>query len=325
MAIPNLLIEFENFRHSREGFAQIILALQLVGNRPIKWNTPYPLGEFGRNLLQAIYTREFQMDLPLAEAQVYWEFKLSKQTDEGTCWPDLAVRTEQRIILFELKTEAGSIREGQVDEQLALGRHHFPALEVDMIYITTDPIDGAPLVDPRSRYLNLTWSAIADIERSVSVGVAEEQAILAMICDYLDGLQGISSRQKQRKKSKSQATLATNTQSEVVMLAASALVDKEGQIDYDAVLQAFRRTESTRNQQALDLPCKSPNDARRLIDEIERRIKVSNQDASLTPILHTRAWVWTPESRGVAMTESGGINDVEVRVSRYDKVQRSLA
>src|SRR5262245_15589117 len=126
MAIPNLLIEFEKFQHTREGFVQMILASQLIGERPMKWNTPYPLGPFGQDLLRAIYATQFQVDLSLVEAQVYWEFKLTLQMAEGTRWPDLAIRTQQRIILFELKTEDGSIREGQVDEHLLLGRHHFP-------------------------------------------------------------------------------------------------------------------------------------------------------------------------------------------------------
>src|SRR5687767_4360477 len=104
MGIPNLLLEFEKFRHTREGFVGIIFASQLIGERPTKWNTPYPLGQFGRDLLEAIYANQFQVGLALDGAQVYWEFELSLQNAAGSRWPDLAVRTEQRIILFELKT-----------------------------------------------------------------------------------------------------------------------------------------------------------------------------------------------------------------------------
>lgn len=316
MAIPNLLIEFENFRHTREGFVEIILASQLMDQRPSEWNKPYPLGAFGRDLLQAIYTSQFQLDLALEDAQVYWEFKLGPEIVEGSRWPDLAVRTAQRLILFELKTEDGSIREGQVDEYLVLGRDAFPNIDVDMIYITTNPTAGQPPANPQSLYCNLTWATIASLQRSLRQPAApDERAILAIVYDYLDRLGGFG-----KKKSRSKSGASRSATSPMPELA--PVFNEQGKIDFDAALQVFHQVESSGQQAGLELACESPNDAYRIIDEIEEQIRISNEN-STAPILHARAWVWTPESRGEAMTESGRTHHVEIRVSRHKKAQRA--
>ena len=318
MIIPNLLMEFEKFRHTREGFVQIILASQLIGERPVKWNTPYPLGQFGSDLLKAIYATRFQLDLSLAEAQVFWEFKLPLQRNEGNRWPDLAVQTRERLILFELKTEDGSIREGQVDEYLMLGRERYPDIDVDMIYITTNRIDGEPPPDLRSHYCNMTWTAVAALERGLPQPTAvDQQAILAMTYYYFEGLQIITNRHRAGKKATSPLSAGQPTAkpaSEEII----SVVNEQCQIDFEEILETFRGVESSGKQAALELPCESPNDAYRVIDQIKEQLRVSNEN-SAAPILHARAWVWTPESKGQAMTESGRTHDVEIRVSYHTK------
>jgi hypothetical protein len=324
MGIPNLLLLFERFRHTREGLVQMILASQLIGEVPAKWNTPYPLGTFGRELLRAIYATRFQIDLSLAEAEVYWECNICPQGEEAR-WPDLAVWTKERMILFELKTEAGSIREGQVDEYLTLCRRNFPSVDVDMIYITTDRIDSEPASDPRSRYSNLTWAEVSELERSIPGPIAAgERMILEMCCDYLGELQRISNRRSGMYKARrqTQPALKSQPEAETTVPERTPLINEEGLIDLEAILQVFRTVESTGKQEAVDLPCESPKDAYRVLREIDARIGLSNPQAAV-PILHTRGWVWTPQSRGAAMTESGRTHGVEIRVSRHQKAQRA--
>jgi hypothetical protein len=163
MALPNPIIERERKKHTREGFSQYLLPSLILGEGPKKWNTPYRMWPYGLKVVADLCTKAFDGAAGPGDGRFYWEFRLEAPASPAGRWPDLATQTEDRLILFELKTEAGSIREGQVDEYLELARAQFPDLHVDTLYLTRDPVADAPVLPDRARYGNLTWAEVAAI------------------------------------------------------------------------------------------------------------------------------------------------------------------
>ena len=80
----------------------------------------------------------------------YWEFRLAARHDgEDNGWPDLAAVWPDRVLLFELKTEPGSVRDGPGHRYLDLALHHFRTSRVDLLYLTRDRV---PTALPACRY-----------------------------------------------------------------------------------------------------------------------------------------------------------------------------
>src|SRR6266508_2063993 len=163
MPVPDPVHEQQRLaRAGREYYAQFMLACLVLGDRPPGWNVAAGPCERGMHLLD-------RMD-PFSDGgtgqrpDFYWEFRLAARHDgEDNGWPDLAVVWPYRVLLLELKTEPGSVREGQVDRYLDLTLHHFPTARLDLLYITRDRVPSAlNRLPERARYATTTWDRIAD-------------------------------------------------------------------------------------------------------------------------------------------------------------------
>ena len=162
MTLPNPVSERE-YRTGLEGWAQYMLASLLLGERPAGQNRAGAPSPRGARLLELIDAAAFGSS-PSTTPDIYWEFKLQAgDRYEENKWPDLAARWPDRLLMLELKTGSGSVRDGQVDEYLDLALHNYPLLRVDLIFLTKDPIEGHPPGLPaRARYANLTWEVVAN-------------------------------------------------------------------------------------------------------------------------------------------------------------------
>ena len=185
MTLPNPIIEREA-RTGQEGFVHYLFTCLLLGDRPPGGNRGHGLSERGECLLSAIDECCFGT-ASIAEAQVIWEMQLDRRhVEEGLRYPDIGVLTPDRLLLFELKTQPGSVREGQVEEYLERGLHQFPDHQVDLVYLTRDRIAGSPPLTDRSRYSNVTWAYVADlVEHAWPEIVDQESALAHYFADYL--------------------------------------------------------------------------------------------------------------------------------------------
>jgi hypothetical protein len=304
MALPNPIIERERKKHTREGFAQYLLASLILGEGPKKWNTPYQMWPCGRKIAADLCAKAFDDPAGAGDGRFYWEFRLEAPGSPGGRWPDLAIRTEDRLILFELKTEAGSIREGQVDEYLELARAQFPDLHVDMLYLTRDPVADAPFLPDRARYGNLTWADVAAIleVRSADLGDAD-RFVCRLFVEYLE-----------------QVLFPTEVTPEKFVD-----IGKPAEFDWEAadlndgrLLEILDSVERTRSQQVMPIVVASPTEGHRICDEIRELIRGFNM-ASDNKIAHASSWVWTSTTKGTAKSQSGTETGVEIRISYYQK------
>jgi hypothetical protein len=162
MSLPDPDVErLKLAKAGREWFAQYLLASLLLGQPPRRLNTANRPVDRGHQLLRRL---DPWSDPAAPAPDVFWEFRLDAlDAGKENRWPDLAARWPNRLLLLELKTEPGSVRERQVDEYLALGLHNFPDLRVDLLYLTRDRVPSAPHGLPDwARYATMTWNVVAD-------------------------------------------------------------------------------------------------------------------------------------------------------------------
>lgn len=175
-------------RKSREGYVQYLLACLVLGGRPRGWNKPDSPSRAGSALLQAIDRRCFG-DAWVGPSRFAWEHILPADGTGTNLWPDYAALWADRTLLFELKTEAGSVREGQVDAYLERALRQTDH-QVDFVYITRDPVAGVPPLDPsRSRYVAITWHDLLELLVSWALAEApeEEKELALFIDDFVNG------------------------------------------------------------------------------------------------------------------------------------------
>lgn len=163
MSFPNPIIEREK-RQGREGFVEHMLACLIVGDRIPGWNKPAIPCEKGLRLLKTIDKISFGKNDWQQIPKFYCEFELPpKGSFKEKRYPDLALLWDDRVLLFELKTDPGSIRDQQIDEYLELALLVYPKLRIDIVFVTRDAVVGGPKLIPGCSYANITWEKITPL------------------------------------------------------------------------------------------------------------------------------------------------------------------
>lgn len=187
MAVPNPIALFEGLpKAGREWRVQKMLASLVLGDLPATYNTPRTPSDAGARLLRRLDAEAFgasRDDTP----RFVFEFKLlAVEPNAENGWPDLAALWPDRVLLFELKTEPGSVRDGQVDDYLRLALHHYPERSVDLLYLTRDAVYAGPdWLPSRARYANLDWNRVADLLEELWDGKDAEDLYARVFADYL--------------------------------------------------------------------------------------------------------------------------------------------
>ncbi|MEV7968894.1 hypothetical protein AB0O34_23330 [Sphaerisporangium sp. NPDC088356] len=301
MAIPDPAVERINLaRAGREWFAQLMLTSLLIGDRPKRINTAYELCPQGRLLL---YLLDPQARGGAPRPAVYWEFKLEAlHPGQENRWPDLALHWPDRLLLVELKTEAGSVRERQVDEYIELGLHHYPDIPVDFLYITRDRVPSEPSGLPdRAHYSTTTWEHVAEAIDSAWTGADGDDRLHAL--QFATWLRAeLLTGHPWKTEAPSRATPPAKAQSQADELAEA--------LEYAELVQADHK------QRALPYEFATKTDAEDFRSALREELvhRATNGD---TAINHVRPWVWTPSSTGTALSEAGHASGVEVRLSYY--------
>ncbi|MBB5628894.1 hypothetical protein [Sphaerisporangium krabiense] len=310
MAVPDPRVERVKLaRAGREWFADVMLTSLLLGHRPQRFNTPYRLCVQGRRLLHLLDLADGEDADPPA---LYWEFKLDAVTPgEENRWPDLAFRWPHRLLIVELKTEPGSVRERQVDQYLELGLHNHPGIQVDLLYLTRDRVPRAPVNLPeRARYVTATWGVVARaIDESWGGVEGEDGRNAALFARWIrDEL--IPGEPWNR-----QVTAIPDTE---IPQRRDAL---EMGSDADAIAEAMRiadLVQADRRQRAIPYRFSSKAEAEDFRSALRENLLNRAESGDLT-VSHVRPWVWTTTSTGTALTEQGRVSGIEVRLSYYKK------
>ncbi|MFC4529344.1 hypothetical protein [Sphaerisporangium dianthi] len=301
MGIPDPDIERSKLaRAGREWFAQLMLASLLIGDRPARMNTPYAICPQGRVLLDLLDPNHRAGG---SQPTVYWEFKLDAlRPGQQNRWPDLALRWPDRVLLVELKTETGSVRERQVDEYLQLGLHHYPDAFVDLLYITRDRVPSSPSGLPeRAQYATTTWAQVADAIRSSWIDADADGRLHA-------------SRFATWLKADLLAGKPWRTETPVVT---SMPVTATGQVDEMAqAMDLATQVQTDQRQRAVPGVFATKNEADDFRDVLQKEL-VRRAASGDVRVDHVRAWVWTRSSLGTALTDGGKASGVEVRLSYY--------
>ncbi len=280
-----------------ESWAHFMLSSVLAGGRPPGWNRRHGPSEFGREVIRVIDEMTFG-DNRADPPDLYWEFRLDKRPqDDQNGWPDIAMAWPDRIMLVELKTDPGSIRDGQLDWYLQLGAVNHPNSQIDMLFITRDPVPEPPPDMPTgARYANLTWR-----------GLAGELTTISEICD--DGDRQVISRYIEMldelgvlDAGESRATPPTPT------VATTATPD--GWLDQAVAIAGSTARDGV--QRALDVRFASWDEVKLAADRVRDSLDG-------TPAAdHVQAWRWRTASSGEPLTTSGAEVGWELRFSRLN-------
>lgn len=314
MTLPNPILEREA-RAGQEGFVHYLFTCLLLGGRPPGGNQGCGPSARGGRLLAAIDERCFDIEpAPLGSAQsVIWEMQLDRRhPDEGLRYPDIGVLAEDRLILFELKTQPGSVREGQVEEYLDRGLHHFPGHQVDLIYLTRDRIAGITPLTDRSRYANLTWAQVGPfVDRIWPEIVDEESALAHYFADYLRDR--LADRAVTRGAAVTGPTPATNrSTSFVVPVELGPVPEPSGPPSLEMALAVASMVLDDGVQRVYEYPWPSRDGALAFRADVRDAARAAGMD-------RLDAWVWRPESTGKPLSPLGIQTGIELRLSRLSR------
>jgi hypothetical protein len=317
LPVPNPIVERDN-RREREGFVEYMLASLIGGSKPPGWNKPFIPSDRGIIFLKKLDTMCFGHAEWKDPPQFYWEFILpQKAKDKKTRWPDLAATWDNRVLLFELKIEPGSIREGQVDEYIDLALSCYPDRQIDMIYITSDAVAGKPQVKPSCSYINITWEMVIPLIASVWNSNHKdffEAAVANVFADYL--AQTCPDKEKIVSPVRTPSNNSPAIFSEKISLGGNLNMNYEDSA-LGSVIPVALAVEKTGKQGVLNVPVNSLSDGKRLIDEVKNKIRMHNRTGQ-PYIKHVLPWVWNEKtSGGKGVLKEGKNTGYEIRLSYF--------
>lgn len=306
-------MEYENpadmlgrLKLGREESCQRMLTTLILGGTYPRWNTRSRPTADGVRFLRLLDELSFGEATP-PDAEVFvdeLELRPRVESERGGA-PDWAVLWPERLWLIELKTEKGSHRREQLPYYFELGAHHFPAMPVDITYLTGPMTKPAPTVSDGQRYGHLTWQDVLPLVRDVWAG--GDDCRITRIVDVLEQLvDGLEQPWPEWKAAYLEAPL-----SEVVEPAPPA----------DSGLSLLiTATAEDGEQRALDEPVPSLEDLQAL--RLHARELVLKAPAG-SPVKHVMPWVWsgTEKSMGQPLTAAGADQGYELRFSRFEKAQ----
>lgn len=305
MDFPNLLWLRElRWKQGREGFAQYALACLFLGGPPLGWNRPRRLSMEGKRLLSLLDEKYAQNSG--TDPDFFWEFKLGKfPEDRENGWPDLALIWDDRVLIFELKTEAGSHRVGQIDWYMRLAVDRFSDRAIDLVYLTVDPIEAAPKEIPKGvSYHNRLWTEVAEaIDASWQEDSDPMSSNARVFAGYLRDMSASTRRPEIRPPEEKAQVRPTER----------ALLEElpKGLLERCRLLAA--EVVSTGEQRALDWVLKSLEEAKELRRGISSHLTMEPEDS---PLHAVTLWVWTSASSGAALSSGGRKYNVELRISK---------
>lgn len=219
----------------------------------------------------------------------------------------LAALWSDRTLLFELKTEPGSVRDGQVDSYVARALRQVDH-QVDFVYLTRDEVVGAPSGEPdRFRYATMTWLDLLDVLADWAEGAPdEEQQLAAFLDEFVRGelYEGRVVVSVDRP-APSVPVRAESTRRSGNQVALEPEVPSEGAVE--AAVRVAWEVEADGSGRGVNTRLTS----RRAVEHLKAAAK---EALSNNPPAHARPWIWCVDtSTGHALTTAGEETGFELR------------
>jgi hypothetical protein len=274
------------FKFGREEYCQRMLTSLILASLYPKWNSHSVPSEKGSEFLDRLYRMTYQEDLsgPLDFVDEFNLPAIEKDARAGA--PDYAILTPDKLWVIELKTEASSHRKDQMPYYRRLARHHYPKLQLDLLYLTSDMPrqDAGAFAD--CRFSHLFWSEVLNLILDTwgESDISEERLLAMALRRELGNLDRPS-----RTFSLEAAIIR-----EAIKLASDVQTDGK--------------------QKAVEVT------AGGLEDLIEIRARIADAIARDGETPNVRPWIWyEASSGGKALTDLGRSVGCELRLSRYKK------
>lgn len=128
------------------------------------------VGDYGRELLRLLWSRAYRSECPHFD-EMYREYPLPTETDK-LVWPDFALRSKDTLWMIETKTRAGSIRKGQLEEQVHYASSVAKGRSVMLLAVgPSRGIFSCPQNLAEESYAELTWKDVASAVRGATEAV----------------------------------------------------------------------------------------------------------------------------------------------------------
>ena len=284
----------------REGFCQILTTTLLVGGTYPKWGTHNALTDPGVVFFRALDQLSFGTTGWATTPVFIDEITMPKRhDDELSASPDWTLVFEDRIWMIELKTERASHRATQLPHYLDMAAHHYPGRAIDVTYLTGPLTKPAPRLQQGQRYAHLTWEEVLPLYR-VAWGGTDDTRVRRYVDVVRDALGALSTPWNEWRTTFTGTRIPATTTPDPI----------------SAALQLMDATATDHAQRALDHPAQGAQELHNLRLELRDLIRA---EPARSPRRHVLPWVWSPDSTGVPLTESGHEHGLELRFSYYQK------
>lgn len=278
----------------REEYVQRLLTSLILEAPYPRWNSRNEPSTHGLHFLGQVEELSFGTSGHWTAPHFVDELDLPKRhDDEPGSAPDWALVDGERLWMVELKTEAGSHRPGQIPAYYELGRHHFPAHQIDLTYLT-GPLDKEPPSIPDgSRFAHVTWDQVFPLIADTWSRSHPDHVVT--IGTVLADLQAPWSSWRSERLAESNVPDVSITSEDPV----------------SAGVAVARETARDHQQRAVDLPLGDLESLQQARIELRDALI---QDPDLESV---RPWIWQTTSGGRPLTPNGAEVGYELRLSWY--------
>jgi len=282
---PDKLLKF---KFGREEYCQRMLTSLILATRYPKWNSHSKPSEKGSSFLRRLYELTYKESLA-GSLDFVDEFELPAiEKDAIGGAPDYAILTQDKLWIIELKTEAASHRKEQMPYYEKLARHHYPDLNLGLLYLTSDMSRQDESAYGASDFVHLYWSEMLHLISDTWANSEhdEERLLVTALMRELNNL---------------------DRPSKTFSAEASVIRD---------VIRLAVEVQDDGKQKAVEVT------AGGLEDLIELRLRIGRALARDPTTPNVRPWIWyEATSGGKALTQLGRDVGCELRISKYKNVE----
>ncbi len=280
---PDLILK--KHKLGREEYCQRMLTSLVLARPQPRWNTKNKPSEKGKLFLERLYELSFssKLDSPLEFVD---EFDLPAfNADEKGATPDYAIFTSTKLWIVELKTEAGSHRKEQLPMYAKRAQHHYPQLQVAMLYLTPEMVKITSPSFEVHYFAHLYWSDITALIKEVWTASPHKEE-----CLLQESLQ-------REIASLTNVPASIYRQDAEVIRTSSTLAEL---------------VQKTGEQQGVEIT----NEGHEHL--IDLRLRIRDSLARTQGVQNVKPWIWYAEtSGGTALTNLGRDVGCELRLSYY--------
>lgn len=302
-------------RTSREVSVQETLAFLITG-RKAAWFVQYVPTDEGATFLRALWVKAFgdapsePFDWFVSEYELPVPVKWRDEIGLTYGCPDVACRSADRILIVELKTEAGSYRRRQMPDYLRLARCKHPTESLDLALLGPGRPPDAPACDDRQRYAELTWSEVPVLLSECFPGDVVASGLARFLTD------GLALRSRPERPAPSLAQFGSHVTSPPAGGGNNARVAAaiEHALQLAPSVAGARPDDST--ERGIDVAFAFDSDAQ------AARLAVKQALADHGFARRVTVWLWRRESTGKPATPAGAKEGRELRLAPVRSMTR---